>query len=213
MMDWFKRIFDLSMFLGVWHFTINPVLKSTNIKSMQRQLSGVLCLLMLFFNIMPYNVNIIKVCSSILFTAFTCSAWMYCCSFITFTTTLYYSLLTTFFWWFKREVYPFCFYFFTPWLLTEVICPVIPLLLLRLINESKWFMFCARDRAILAHKIVRSFPERGSFLGAADCLNNFLYYTYQYQDNTAVGTFLGLMIMIERIETMQIPYHDIRSMI
>ena len=74
-------------------------------------------------------------------------------------------------------------------------------------------MFCARDPAILAHKIVRSFPERGSFLGAADCLNNFLYYTYQYQDNAAVGTFLGLIIMTERIEIMQIPYHDIWSMI
>ena len=41
-----------------------------------------------------------------------------------------------------------------------------PLLLLWLINQTKWFIFCIRDPVILDHKIITSFSERLIVLGA-----------------------------------------------
>ena len=124
------------------------------------------------FNIMRYIANIIKDCCSILFTDFNCSAWMHCCPFTTFIITWYYSLVTTSFWWFKRWKLVDLFLFLNTLNINRRIVIIFPiflffisLLLLRLINGTKGFIFCARHQAKLDHKVMMGFSERCSVFG------------------------------------------------
>ena len=64
----FKQIFDQSIFLIVCHFTTNTVLKSTNIKSMQRKVWGILCLISLTVFCFPETVLITEILLSISLT-------------------------------------------------------------------------------------------------------------------------------------------------
>ena len=65
--------------------------------------------------------------------------------------------------------------FLTPWIVTEDLelnCEIFPffisLLLLWLVNGTKWFNLSVRAPVILDHKIMTGFLERHSVLGASD---------------------------------------------
>ena len=58
---------------------------------------------------------------------------------------------------------------------------------------------------------MMGFSERNSVLRTKLVNHIFLDFTYNYHDKTAVRTILRLMIIVEHIKMVQIPFHDIRT--